>query len=347
MASIWDAVVGQDTAVTRLQRALNEPVHAYLFVGPHGSTTEQAARAFAAVMIAGTESTDDRNVRLVMSGDHPDCREVEREGASITAEQAEWIVEQSWLSPAEGDLTVMILHDFHLVADTAAAKLLKTIEEPPATTRFIICAESVPAGLITIASRCVRVDFRAIPDELIAARLTAEGIDAEHASLAATGALGDLDRARVLATDPQLAERRRAFADAIHQLDGSGNTAFAFVARIESLLDAALVPMAARQEAEALELQERIDRYGARGSGKKQLEDRHKRELRRFTTDELRAGLTVMASTYRDALVAGRIGPDDAAAAVTAINETVSALGRNVNSSLALQRLVWSLPVPR
>lgn len=347
MGSIWDEVIGQESAVAHLKRALDAPVHAYLLVGPHGSTTEQAARAFAAAMIAGHDDLDDRDVRLVLAGDHPDCREVEREGASISTEQAEWIIEQSWLSPAEGDLTVMILHDFHLVADTAAAKLLKTIEEPPASTRFVICAESVPASLVTIASRCVRVDFRSIPDELIAKRLTGEGIDPERARLAATGSLGDLDRARVLATDPQLAERRDAFAEAIHILDGSGHAAMSFVARVEGLLESATGPMLGRQATEATEMQERIDRFGSRGSGKKRLEDRHKREIRRFTTDELRAGLTVMASSYRDALVAERMSPNDAAEAITAINETISALARNVNSSLALQRLVWSLPLPR
>ena len=49
MASIWDAVVGQPRAVERLARAAAQPVHAYLFVGPSGSTKKQAARAFAAL----------------------------------------------------------------------------------------------------------------------------------------------------------------------------------------------------------------------------------------------------------------------------------------------------------
>ncbi|MGA0218964.1 MAG: hypothetical protein ACO3LO_09790, partial [Ilumatobacteraceae bacterium] len=78
-----------------------------------------------------------------------------------------------------------------------------------------------------------------------------------------------------------------------------------------------------------------------------QLEDRHKREHRRFVTDELRAGLAVLSASYRDAMIAGRLSADDAARAVNAIQETASALGRNANSSLALERLMWSLPLPR
>ena len=347
MSSVWDAVIGQDSTISQLRTSLKHPVHAYLFVGPHGSTKEQAARAAAAVMISGGDDPDDRNARLVMAGEHPDCREVEREGASISVDQAQWIVEQSWLSPTEGDLTVMILHDFHLVADAAAAKLLKTIEEPPASTRFIIVAESLPNNLVTIASRCVRLEFHAIADDVIAERLVAEGIDPAAAELASTGAFGDLDRARLIATDPDLAERRNTFARAIDVLDGSGSAALQLVQRIELLIDEAAAPLKARHEEEVAALQERIDTYGSRGSGKKQLEDRHKREHRRFVTDELRAGLAVLSASYRDAMVAGRLSADDTAQAVTAINQTASALGRNANSSLALERLMWSLPLPR
>ncbi len=347
MASVWDAVIGQDSTISLLRTSLQDPVHAYLFVGPHGSTKEQAARAAAAVMISGGDDPDDRHARLVMAGEHPDCREVEREGAGISVDQAQWIVEQSWLSPTEGDLTVLILHDFHLVADAAAAKLLKTIEEPPASTRFVIIAESLPNNLVTIASRCVRLDFHAIADEVIAERLIAEGVAPDAAQLASAGAFGDLDRARLVATDPALAERRHTFARAIDVLDGSGFAALQLVKRIETLIDEAAEPLNTRHLEEADALQERIEAYGSRGSGKKQLEDRHKREHRRFVTDELRAGLAVLSASYRDAMVAGRLSADDAARAVNAINETASALGRNANSSLALERLMWSLALPR
>ena len=70
MASVWDEVVGQSTAIAQLHRALDSPVHAYLFVGPHGSTTEQAARAFAASMIAGTDDPTDRDHEEEYLPDH-------------------------------------------------------------------------------------------------------------------------------------------------------------------------------------------------------------------------------------------------------------------------------------
>ena len=93
-------------------------------------------------------------------------------------------------------------------------------------------------------------------------------------------------------------------------------------------------------------MDERIARYGERGSGKKALDERHKRELRRHRTDELLAGLTVIAGGYRDALVNGSVRrPDAVAEAVVQIHEAMEALERNPNEALLLQSLLWSLPV--
>ena len=180
-ASVWDDVVGQPGAVAQLRRAATDPVHAYLFVGPPGSTKHEAARAFAAAVLSGDDNPGGRGARLARAGEHPDVREVERTGPYITKPQAEDIVRWAALAPVEGDRKVLVLHEFHLVQDDAAAALLKTIEEPPASTTFLVLADFVPPPLITIASRCVRIDFRTIPDEVLTAQLLAEGIDVETA----------------------------------------------------------------------------------------------------------------------------------------------------------------------
>ena len=112
-----------------------------------------------------------------------------------------------------------------------------------------------------------------------------------------------------------------------------------------ALIDAAAAPLAERHEAEVVALEERIARYGERGSGKKTLEDRHKRELRRHRTDELRNGLSEIAAVYRDALAAGTTTHFDAgAAAVTDLHQAIEYLDRNPNEPLLLQSLLWSLP---
>ena len=107
---VWDDVVGQKQAIGHLRAAVARgPVHAYLFVGPSGSTKLEAARAFAASILSGGETRSHRDARLIIAGEHPDVLEVQRVGASISAEQAKEVVRVSSLAPTEGARKVLIL----------------------------------------------------------------------------------------------------------------------------------------------------------------------------------------------------------------------------------------------
>lgn len=343
-ASVWDGVVGQPRAVERLRAAATAPVHAYLFVGPPGSTKDAAARAFAALLLAGADDPDQRDARLALTGEHPDVREVRRLGAAISADQIDDIVRNASLAPVEGQRKVMVLDEFHLLTAQGAARLLKTIEEPPASTLFIVLADQVTTELVTIASRCVRIEFSPIDPGIIAARLVAEGCDTERADAAAAAAAGNLDRARVLVTDDGLARRRDAFAAVPRRLDGSGTTVAKLVDEIVGLADESAASLAPVHAAEVSALEARVAASGERGSGRKALEERQKREVRRYRTDELRAGLAVVAGVYRDALVAGGTRPEQLARAVHRVHDALEALDRNPNEALLLQALLLDLP---
>jgi DNA polymerase-3 subunit delta' len=320
-------------------------VHAYLFVGPAGSTKEEAARAFAALLLTGVDDADARDARLALHREHPDVREVERAGARISTEQVSDVIRTASLAPVEGSRKVMILHEFHLLDANAAARLLKTIEEPPPSTIFLVLADQVPPELVTVASRCVRIEFSTIPQAAILDVLVADGIPADTAALAAGAAEGNLTRARVLAVDPGLRARRAAFASIPHRLDGTGSTVVALCNELSTLIEGAAAPLAERQTEEAAALEVRVAAVGERGSGRKQLEERHKRELRRHRTDELRSGLAVVAGTYRDALVQGTLArPEAAVHAVRRIHLALEALDRNPNEMLLLQSLLLDLP---
>ncbi len=343
-ASVWDGVVGQPRAVGRLCAAAAAPVHAYLFVGPPGSTKDTAARAFAALLLAGVDDPDQRDARLALLGEHPDVREIRRLGAAISAEQIDDIVRAASLAPVEGRRKVMVLDEFHLLSAQGAARLLKTIEEPPASTLFVVLADQVTTELVTIASRCVRIEFSPIDAGIIAARLVTEGCDVERAEAAAAASAGNLDRARVLVTDDGLARRRDAFATVPRRLDGTGTTVARLADEIVALADESAASLAPVHAAELTALEERVAASGERGSGRKALDDRHKREVRRYRTDELRAGLAVIAGVYRDALVAGGPRPEQLGRAVHRVHQALEALDRNPNEALLLQAMLLDLP---
>jgi DNA polymerase-3 subunit delta' len=113
------------------------------------------------------------------------------------------------------------------------------------------------------------------------------------------------------------------------------------------MIGEALGPLQDRQAAEAAALDEQIERYGLRRSGKRDLETRHKREVRRFRTAELRYGLATLAATYRDALVTIGALPE-LVEALDRIDAGAVALQRYPNETLLLQALAARLPmVPR
>ncbi len=346
----WRDVVGQDGAVRQLVAAAHEPVHAYLLVGPAGSGKRGLARAFAAVLLAAGAADGGaraRHVRLALAGQHPDLRMVEPEGNTFRKGDAERLVRNATLAPVEGRRKVVVADGCQDMEDEAAGYLLKTVEEPPASTVFVLLTTEVVPELVTIASRCVRVELSALSAEVVTDRLVAEGVDPDRAATAAAAAAGDLDRARTLATDDRLALRHQAWREAPHRLDGTGHQAATVVAELQSMIGEALAPLQERQVAEIAAVDEQIEQYGLRGSGKKDLEARHKREVRRFRTAELRFGLATLAATYRDALAAqgARRAYVDA---TIRIDAAAVSLQRYPNETLLLQSLMANLPaVPR
>lgn len=343
VADPWAAVVGQDELVTQLRRAVQHPTHAYLFVGGTGWGTRAAARAMAGEILAGGAPAEerDRHLRLAAAERHPAMTVVERVGASISAGQADDIVRQAARTPSEGTRQVLVLVDFHLVRD-AAPKLLKTIEEPPSGTFFVILAEDVPPELVTIASRCIRFDFAPIATAAIEAALVAEGCAPEVATAAAGSAGGDLERARLLAGDPLVVERRRFWFDLPTRLDGSGARAAAMALEAIARMDEVAAPLAVRHEAELAALAEEAERMGVKKGVNKEVAERHKREVKRVHADELRAGLAALMARYREAAAGG-----DAASLVRAgelVRDLEARLVFNPGEELQLQALFVSLP---
>jgi DNA polymerase-3 subunit delta' len=341
----WAGVAGQERAVAQLRAAAHQPVHAYLFVGPEGSGRRAAVRAFAAeVLGAGAEGEDaERHVRLALAEQHPDLVIVEPEGNLVRREEAERLVAEAWRSPVEGTRKVVVGTGFENMSDKATGMLLKTIEEPPASTVFVLVATDVPPELVTIASRSVRIDFASVPEAVIAAQLEADGVAAADAALIAGAAGGNLARARVLAGDQRLALRRDSWLAVPGRLDGTGAAVAKIVGELQAQIDDSQDALEERHRAEIDELNQRIERYGQRGSGAKDLEARHKREIRRHRTEELRFGLAILAGRYRDALTAAA-DPRPAIAATRRITEAADALTRNPTETLLLQALLLDLP---
>ncbi len=339
----WAAIPGQPDAVARLSAALDRPVHAYLFVGPRGSGLRKAAATFAGELLARRSTSDEaaRRHRLLAGREqHPDVVVIEPEGRGLLVEEAARIVHEASRSPIEAAIKVIVCDRFHTAEAPVAPKLLKAIEEPPPSTVFVLLAENVPAEHVTIASRCLRIDFQRLTSNEIARQLRADGIADERADELAEAAAGDLDRARLLATDERFAARRDAWRSMPGRLDGTGAAIAVIVDELRSLIDDAQAPLAARHEVEIDALAQLEAERGTRGSGRRTVEQRQRRELRTLRDDELRYGLATLADVYRSRLATE---PERAARSMARIAALGPVLSRNPTESLQLQALLVDL----
>lgn len=351
----WQLLAAQPRPAAQLRAAVASPVHAYLFVGRPGSGTRDAVRVFAGELLAATATSSEeasRHRRLALAERHPDIRLVEPEGATFRGrkesggedDESEGMrfLREASRSPMEGARKVVVATDFHRANAAAVGMLLKTVEEPPDSTIVIIVADDVPPEQVTIASRCLRIDFPPLNDSAVVAALVTAGVDAARAAEVASLAGGDLARARLLATDERLALRTALWRDVPRRLDGTGTAVTALVDELRATIDDAQAPLTMRHEAEVATAAAELERYGQTGSAAKRLEARHRREVRSLRTDELRLGLATMARAYREeAAVAAH--PDDAFTALARLAEAGDDLRFNPAEELWLRALLLRL----
>ncbi|WP_428962481.1 DNA polymerase III subunit delta' [Micromonospora fluostatini] len=366
MPDVFAELVGQDEAVDTLRRAATAAAgvlqgtaapgagmtHAWIFTGPPGSGRSVAARAFAAALqcVHGTGCGECPGCHTTLAGTHADVRLVVPEGLSIGVTEMRALVLRAASTPSGGRWQVVVVTDADRLTEAAGNALLKAIEEPPPRTVFLLCAPSThPEDVsVTIRSRCRLVPLRQPPSGAVAEVLVArDGIDPEAAGWAAAAAQGDVERARLLARDPQAQQRRAAVLAVPRRLTGVGAALDAASALIEAAEAEAEAAVAEVDAAEKAALQTALGAGGtgrgaagaARGSAGqiKELEKRQKSRATRAQRDALDRALVDLAGFYRDALTAAVGAPVAPVHADTA--ELAGAGARKWAAEGALRRL--------
>lgn len=349
MTAIFADIVGHASVLEMLVNELEHPSHAYLFTGPSSVGKAAVARRFAAGLLGGSEVVLKRS----LAGNHPDLVLVEPEGrSSITVDQARGAVATAALAPLEAMRKVFLLEEGGAMNDEAANALLKTIEEPTASTIFIIVAESEDDLPATVASRSRTVVFgRVSHDELVGA-LEQRGIEPDQAERAARISGGRPGLALGLATRPEVAEFRHAWLGVPLMLPQNPGQAFLLADQLLVAADPLLEALKARQADEA-------KRQEATGTVDRGMRDRHDRELKRATAALYATGLEILASFYRDVAAAQfgsqvrnpdvlatdltRVRPATALQNADRVLETIESLDSNQRPVLALASLLSDL----
>ena len=286
-----EGIIGHDRILALLSSDAVSPAHAYLLVGPQGVGKALVANRFAAAVLCdqfgdhdGACSTCDR----VASGNHPDVTVILPEGkASIGVEQARAANQAAAMAPMEGKRKVIVIDEASTLTDAASNALLKTLEEPSASTVFIVVAESEEDLPPTIGSRCRTVHFgRVRPDDLSIA-LQARGVNAEQAGQVASISGGRPGLAIALAAEGDAMSFRQFWLTLPDRLSPEpGNSV--------------LLADAASEAAAPL-----IKTLGVAVEGETKIaKERRERAAKRSTQSLMVTGLEILASWYTDSAAA-------------------------------------------
>ena len=378
--SVWSDVIGQESAVETLQRAVADPAamtHAWLLTGPPGSGRSVAARAFAAALECPDGGCGQcRECRTAVDATHADVTVLATEGLSIRVEQARDLVALAAHRPSVSPWRVIIIEDADRLTERAADSLLKALEEPVARTVWILCAPSLEDVIITIRSRSRHVRLRTPPPEAVAELLVRrDGIEPAMAMYAARAAQSHVGLARRLARDEGARIRRRDVIALAGQIRGVGHA-------VNAAADLAAIATeessASSTERDAAERARLLETLGADAAARTQpphvrsqvaaLEREQKTRATRFARDVVDRSLVDLLSVYRDALVlhtgssvalvnqdmadhvqrlADVLGPEQLLQAMDAIGTARERIDANVPPLLALEAMAISLQLPR
>ena len=164
----FDDIAGQEHITRTLRNAIrsNRIAHAYLFTGVRGVGKTTAARILAKALNCEKGPTPDpcnqcSSCAEITSGNCIDVLEID--GASNRGiDEIRQIIENVRYQPAQCRFKIYVIDEVHQVTKDAFNALLKTLEEPPASVKFILATTEPHRLPETILSRCQRYDFRRI-----------------------------------------------------------------------------------------------------------------------------------------------------------------------------------------
>jgi len=174
-------LIGQQVMAKTITNAIKigKTPNAYLLTGIRGVGKTTTARLIAKAL--NCEKNKDVNVECSSSKFCPTCREIinsnhidilEMDAASKTGiDDVRELIENSKYSPTSASFKIFIIDEVHMLSKQAFNGLLKTLEEPPPSLKFILATTEVRKIPVTVLSRCQRFDLKRVSVEQLSSHL--------------------------------------------------------------------------------------------------------------------------------------------------------------------------------
>ncbi len=173
-------LIGQEVMVQTITNAikLGKTPNAYLLTGIRGVGKTTTARLIAKALncaknfSVGEKCNPSENCHCkeIVNSNHMDV--LEMDAASKTGiDDVRELIENSKYSPTSAKFKIFIIDEVHMLSKQAFNGLLKTLEEPPPSLKFILATTEVRKIPVTILSRCQRFDLRRVSVDLLCEHL--------------------------------------------------------------------------------------------------------------------------------------------------------------------------------
>jgi DNA polymerase-3 subunit delta' len=343
----WSQILGHDERVASFRQivARRRLAHAYLFVGPAGVGKRRFALELAKALLC--ESPDPlapgpspgvpgegrrldacdqcAACLLVDAGTHPDLFQVGRpeDKNEMPIDVMTDFCRNFSLKPARGHGKIGIIDDADDFNEESANCFLKTLEEPPAGSLFLLIGTSLDRQLATIKSRCQLVRFAPLPDAHVRTLLQKQGVSADLLDRLVRLAAGSPGQAAALADETLWTFRR-------------------------NILQALVQPKVKSVEA-AKEFVKFAEEAGKEAAGQRRRANQALRLLIEALTDAIRlqSGAPARSADSAElpllASLAQKAPPEKIQAMLERCLETETQLGRYVQLSLVLEGLLDAL----
>ena len=173
-------LIGQEVMAQTITNAikLNKTPNAYLLTGIRGVGKTTTARLIAKALNCTKDFTKGEKCKTgeychcaeIISSNHMDI--LEMDAASKTGiDDVRELIENSKYSPTSAKFKIFIIDEVHMLSKQAFNGLLKTLEEPPPSLKFILATTEVRKIPVTILSRCQRFDLKRVSVEQLCKHL--------------------------------------------------------------------------------------------------------------------------------------------------------------------------------
>lgn len=324
MVMQWDNIIGQPNAVSLCKAMLSSGKlpHALLFTGPAGIGKSMTAQLLAGGILCTDNHSKPcgqcQSCLLYDRSAHPDFTLIRPDGAAVKIDQIRAVQHFASLAPSVSPGRVCLIEDAELMTVQAANSLLKLLEEPPPGFVFILVAGTLKPLLPTILSRCRQIRFQPLPVEELELALVNKGFNPEAAMVAARLSGGRMGRALTLLEPQGLAARDMA----VHLFDSLQNKDMTAVWDQATKLDSL----------ETKELLTTLDFFLYLFRDVLMIAGGYSQQL--IYNIDLGQQLAKWAPDWSE----GR-----SLAAITAVKDTIRAIGGNANTRLAIEELLIKL----